>query len=74
MGLTKNGSGTVIINYQPTYTGTIMVQEGSLSFSQDALGPSGDTVVNGGKLYFSHNFNGAGTISIGRLELNSGDI
>jgi autotransporter-associated beta strand protein len=72
-GLTKSGPGTVYIYKQPTYTGTTTVQDGYIGFGQDAIAPTGDIVINGGRLVFNGT-GGAGNLSIGNLQINGGDI
>ncbi len=52
-GLTKNGTGTLTLSDNNTYTGTTTIKAGSISLSHaNALGTSGNITFSGGELQY----------------------
>lgn len=71
-GITKNGSGSVTISANNSYTGPTAVNAGTLVLS-GSNSTTGDTTVTGGTLTISGTNSGAGstTISGGALNINN---
>lgn len=75
--LTKAGAGTLILSQPNTYTGSTLVNGGTLQTNaQDAFASSGNVVVNSGATLNLNNFNqqannlsGGGVVSLGNAAL-----
>jgi autotransporter-associated beta strand protein len=75
-GLTKNGAGTLNLNFANTYTGTTTVNAGSLVYNVSNAISSGGVTVNGGILNIGAFNDTVGTVIIagGTISGTSGEL
>ena len=72
--LTKNGAGTLTFNFPNSYTGTTIINQGTLLYGVDNAISTGQVLVTGGTLDIATYSDIVGSVTLGTLDLASGTI
>lgn len=72
--LTKNGAGTLTFNFPNFYTGTTIINQGTLLYGVDNAISTGQVLVTGGTLDIATYSDIVGGVTLGTLDLASGTI